>query len=175
MITCALASVTADHKLPWLGTSRTRLGILVTRGCPASTERLRAVAYGQVKSTYTLGLPGPVAAFNFKDTRAGWTAGAGIEGAFGGGWSAKLEYLYVDLGNNTSSFTVGPTVISAIDSQVTDNIVRAGLNYNWGGGRYIRVRSFSGLRRGLGAWRRGPFWYLNSNSFVRDCDDATAA
>ena len=41
----------------------------------------------------------------------------------------RLErYLYVDLGNHTSSFTVGPTVISAIDSRVTDNIVRAGLN-----------------------------------------------
>ena len=126
--------MTADHELPWLGTSRSRLGILVSEA--VLLYGTAGIAYGQVKSTYNLGLPGPVAAFNFKDTRAGWTAGAGIEGAFGGGWSAKLEYLYVDLGNHTSSFTVGPTVISAIDSRVTDNIVRAGLNYKWGGGRY---------------------------------------
>ena len=36
--------------------------------------------------------------------KAGWTAGAGIAGAFGGGWSAKLDYLYVDLGK--TEFTI---------------------------------------------------------------------
>ena len=29
---------------------------------------------------------------------AGWTAGVGVEYAFLGNWTAKLEYLYVDLG-----------------------------------------------------------------------------
>ena len=36
--------------------------------------------------------------------KAGWTAGAGIEVAFGGGWSAKLEYLYMDLGKTQMTF-----------------------------------------------------------------------
>jgi outer membrane immunogenic protein len=125
-------NVTAEHKLPWLGTARSRIGVL-----PSENVLLYAtagVAYGQVKSSYTLNAPGPVAAFNFKDTRAGWTAGVGVEGAFGGGWSAKLEYLYVDLGKNTSDFSVvGVGVVSSIDSRVTDNIVRVGLNYKWGG------------------------------------------
>jgi outer membrane immunogenic protein len=30
--------------------------------------------------------------------RAGWTAGVGLEYAFLGPWSAKVEYLYTDLG-----------------------------------------------------------------------------
>jgi outer membrane immunogenic protein len=134
VVSCALANVTAEHKLPWLGTSRTRIGFL-----PTETVLLYAtagIAYGQVKSTYTLNAPGPVAAFNFKDTRAGWTAGVGIEGALGGGWSAKLEYLYVDLGKNTFNVTALGVVAAAIDSRVTDNIVRVGLNYRWGGAKY---------------------------------------
>jgi hypothetical protein len=32
------------------------------------------------------------------------TVGAGIEGAIGGNWTAKLEYLYIDLGNISGSF-----------------------------------------------------------------------
>ena len=38
-------------------------------------------------------------------TKVGWTAGAGVEWAFAGPWSAKLEYLYADLGSFTCSAT----------------------------------------------------------------------
>ena len=66
--------------------------------------------------------------------KAGWTAGAGIEGAFGGGWSAKLEYLYIDLGKTEHTFgTIGLGVIATETRRTTDNIVRVGANYRWGG------------------------------------------
>ena len=66
--------------------------------------------------------------------RAGWTAGGGIEGAFGGGWSAKVEYLYIDLGKLEQTVTVPPAALTAtFNSRLTDNIVRVGLNYKWGG------------------------------------------
>lgn len=32
-------------------------------------------------------------------TQSGWTGGAGIEWAFANIWTAKIEYLYVNLGN----------------------------------------------------------------------------
>jgi len=68
------------------------------------------------------------------DVLAGWTAGAGIEGAFGGGWSAKLEYLYLDLGKTEHTFgTIGLGVIATETRRTTDNIVRVGANYRWGG------------------------------------------
>jgi outer membrane immunogenic protein len=35
-------------------------------------------------------------------SQAGWTAGAGVEWAFAENWSAKLEYLYINLGNDTT-------------------------------------------------------------------------
>lgn len=56
----------------------------------------------------------------------GWTFGGGIETKLSANWSAKLEYLYVDLGN--------PAVFSAIPPipehvSTTANIVRVGLSY----------------------------------------------
>ena len=126
-------TATAGHKLPWFGTSRTRIGYL-----PSQYVLLYltgGLAYGQVKSDYTLYTGGlGVANANFKDVRAGYTVGAGVEGALGGGWTAKVEYLWVDLGKSTETTTVGGVLVSTFDSRVTDNIVRVGLNYKLGGG-----------------------------------------
>jgi len=68
------------------------------------------------------------------DLRAGWTAGGGVEGALGGGWSAKVEYLYLDLGRTERTFSgLGLGTIATETRETTDNIVRVGLNYKWGG------------------------------------------
>ena len=131
-----VTTLNAEHKLSWFGTSRTRLGVLWT---PTTLLYGTAgVAYGQVKSDYTLGVGNLSGTANFKDVRAGWTAGAGIESAIGGGWTAKLEYLYMDLGKQEANIFV-PGVIGAVTSsshRMTDNIVRVGFNYKWGGGGY---------------------------------------
>ena len=62
------------------------------------------------------------------DTTIGWTAGAGVEYAFLGNWSAKLEYLYADLGTATCDAS-----ICGVDTDIKPkiNIVRAGLNYRF--------------------------------------------
>jgi opacity protein-like surface antigen len=44
----------------------------------------------------------PPAVVGFSQTRSGWTLGGGVETALAGNWSAKLEYLYVDLGSTTN-------------------------------------------------------------------------
>ena len=130
--TCAVASLDASHRLSWFGTARSRLGILVT---PSTLLYGTAgVAYGQVKSDYTLNLFNTQAAtLNFKDVKAGWTAGAGVEFALAGNWSTKLEYLYMDLGTNEISVSVGG-VNAKVDRQFTDHIARLGVNYRFGGG-----------------------------------------
>ena len=63
----------------------------------------------------------------------GWTFGAGLEYAFMGNWTAKLEYLYVDLG----SFNAG---IAPIVNNVSfkESIVRAGINYRFSGPIFSR-------------------------------------
>ena len=62
--------------------------------------------------------------------RAGWTVGAGIETVIAPNWTAKLEYLYVDLGNG-QVFNVFPGVPESVG--LTANIIRAGINYKFGG------------------------------------------
>ena len=126
-------TITTDEKLEWFGTSRTRLGWLATPNI--LLYGTAGVAYGKVKDNATVTLVG-VGSFtaSFTDVKAGWTAGAGIEGAFGGGWSAKLEYLYIDLGKTEHTFgTIGLGVIATETRRTTDNIVRVGANYRWGG------------------------------------------
>jgi outer membrane immunogenic protein len=141
-------TVATDHKIDWFGTTRGRLGVLW--GPNVLVYGTAGVAYGQVKDSATLNGSLAAAAVTasavstFNDVKAGWTAGAGVEAALGGGWSAKLEYLYIDLGKteltNAAVGTVGGAVALAISDRRTfrdtDNIVRAGLNYKWGGGGY---------------------------------------
>jgi opacity protein-like surface antigen len=68
-------------------------------------------------------------------TKAGWTAGVGIEAQLIGNWTGKLEYLYMDLGSVSTGPTVAPnvnaTVAATFNSRITDNIVRAGINYKF--------------------------------------------
>jgi outer membrane immunogenic protein len=82
-------------------------------------------------------------------TKVGWTVGGGTELALGGNWTAKFEYLFVDLGSFDTTFTglsgcFGPTIppnmfachtfaggTGTIHSTITDNIVRVGLNYQF--------------------------------------------
>jgi outer membrane immunogenic protein len=67
----------------------------------------------------------------------GWTAGLGVEWAFWGNWSARAEWDYIRLQNQT--FTVGSTggpfagdVISI--NNPTINMFTAGVNYKFGWG-----------------------------------------
>jgi outer membrane immunogenic protein len=51
-------------------------------------------------------------------------------------WTAKLEYLYMDLGRyDAGSFTLAPaSVIGAnVSSNFRDHILRVGLNYKFDG------------------------------------------
>ena len=127
--------VTLDQKLSWFGTVRGRVGILAS-----PTVLLYAtggLAYGEVKSTATVGAAAAV--FSNSDTRVGYTVGAGVEGVISGNWTAKLEYLWVDLGRTSNSFATGigalggGVLTSNYSSRITDNIVRVGVNYKFGG------------------------------------------
>jgi outer membrane immunogenic protein len=69
-------------------------------------------------------------AFTLERPHVGYAVGAGIEYALSRNWSAKIEYLFADLGE-TRSVVNGPQV----DTDLTISTVRLGLNYrfaNWG-------------------------------------------
>lgn len=128
-----------DQKLEWFGTARLRGGILAT---PRTLLYVTGgLAYGEIKTTATLAgaTPAGVAITSVgsdSDTRLGWTVGAGVEGMITQNWTAKLEYLYMDLGSFTAgTFTLAPasTINARVDSTFRDHILRAGINYKFGG------------------------------------------
>ena len=103
----------------WLGTARGRIGYAFDRFLPYFTG---GAAFGDIKGTL-------VGVGNFKQTKVGWTGGAGIEYAFIDNWSAKIEYLYVDLGKATCNAACSGG--NPIDVTFNTNIVRAGVNYKF--------------------------------------------
>jgi outer membrane immunogenic protein len=71
-------------------------------------------------------------------TEAGWTVGAGVEITLASNWSAKAEYLFVDLadGSCTANCAIananGPPLIPNIAVKFNESIVRGGVNYRFG-------------------------------------------
>ena len=102
----------------WLGTARGRIGYALDRFLPYLTA---GAAFGQVKGT--------VATSSFSETKIGWTAGVGVEYDFLNNWSAKVEYLYADLGKATCDAACSGA--TPFDVKFNTNIVRAGLNYKF--------------------------------------------
>ncbi len=118
------------QKIDWFGTVRARAGVLVAP--KVLLYATGGLAYGEVNSSETVGTVVP-SAFSASNTNVGWTVGAGIEGVIGGNWTAKLEYLYVDLGTVSGSFTLPSTNVISYNSHITDNILRVGINYKFDG------------------------------------------
>ena len=114
----ACGALNCQTKNNWFGTARGRVGYAFDRFLPYFTGGL---AVGDIEANRT-GFVGS------SSTNAGWTVGAGIEGVIAGNWTAKLEYLYADLGNTTCS-AVSCGVATNVD--LTVNVVRGGLNYRF--------------------------------------------
>lgn len=102
----------------WLGTTRARVGYAFDRWLPYITG---GVAYGDIRATQPTGTS--------SSTQTGWTAGAGVEYGITRNWSAKLEYLHVDLG--TATFMGAASGTSTLAVPVKDDLARVGLNYRW--------------------------------------------
>ena len=69
-----------------------------------------------------------LAAFAQGLQHAGWTVGAGLEFSFSPSWSAKAEYLYVNLGKFNCGLNCGAPTDNV---SFTANIVRGGINYRF--------------------------------------------
>ena len=98
---------------PWFGTVRGRAGYALNNVLLFGTGGL---AFGELRGE-TFGL-------SETHTRAGWTVGAGTEFGLTQNWSAKIEYLYVDLAN--SNF-----VITGASNGYRFGVLRAGVNYRF--------------------------------------------
>ena len=114
---CAFGCKTQNN---WLATVRGRVGYTFDRFLPYITGGL---AVGHVKATQ----PGFAGA---DDTNAGWTVGGGLEFVIAGNWTAKAEYLYVNLGKFNCGLGCGnghnPDNVS-----FNAHVVRGGVNFRF--------------------------------------------
>jgi outer membrane immunogenic protein len=131
--------------LSWFGTARARMGYLA--GPDTLLFATGGLAYGQVKVSTGLvpdlgaGLPCAAGAAcssgSTSETRVGWTVGGGVETKIASGWTAKVEYLHFDLGRvsdtaHSTAFFNGLPIVG-VTSDVKGDIVRVGVNYQFGG------------------------------------------
>lgn len=99
-----------------MGTVRARVGYAFDRWLPYATAGL---AYGTGK----IEAPG----LSQSASRTGWVGGLGVEYAFDRNWSAKVEYLFANLGKETFDYGGGLTEENAY----TNKVVRVGVNYRF--------------------------------------------
>jgi outer membrane immunogenic protein len=100
---------------PWFGTLRGRGGVAFNNVMLYGTFGL---AYGTLIAQSTL------TGLSESKTGIGWSAGLGLEVALMGNWTARAEYLYVDLDNRGYSLTGASHGIDA-------SVLRFGLNYRF--------------------------------------------
>jgi outer membrane immunogenic protein len=98
---------------PWFGTLRARAGYAANNILFYGTAGL---AYGTLRAE--------AAGLSESKTSTGWTIGGGMEVGFTPNWSAKVEYLYLNLASRTYSLTGTTNGLGA-------NVLRFGVNYRF--------------------------------------------
>jgi outer membrane immunogenic protein len=105
----------ANYKFsnPWFGTVRGRVGYAFNNVMVYGTGGL---AFGSLQAEMN--------GLQQSQTSAGWTVGAGAEVGIYQNWTAKIEYLYVDLSSNSYTLTNGTHGLDF-------STVRVGVNYHF--------------------------------------------
>jgi outer membrane immunogenic protein len=134
----AIGTDSVSQHLNWFGTVRGRLGIAENNWLFYATGGL---IYGGVHSSLTQSATNTYFATNTTNAvRGGGTAGAGVEYDFGK-WSAKLEYLYYDMGRDSTTIAgtgIFTGIVYTASQRTAGSILRVGLNwhFNLGGPIY---------------------------------------
>ncbi len=132
-------TTTFNQEISWFATFRPRVGMLVTPSALLYVTGGLAVAGIQtdgVISGFTAASLPTSAAWSHDETKFGWVIGAGLEARLGGNWTGKIEGLYLDYGNVSGSATLltsNPPLRFDYNSDITDVVLRAGVNYHFGG------------------------------------------
>jgi outer membrane immunogenic protein len=113
-------SAAKDTSMPWqfsnnwFGTVRGRAGLAINNFLVYGTAGL---AYGSLTANSAANLSEMLDSI-------GWTAGLGVEFGFAPHWSAKAEWLYLDLAERSFSVTGANNGLNA-------NLLRLGVNYHF--------------------------------------------
>lgn len=141
--------INTANSIDWFGTARGRIGVTVPSYSNIFVYGTGGFAYGYVNNTVGIadiwsnssGSSGFSGSSTYGDTKLGWTAGGGLEWSPSSfpAWSAKVEYLYLNLGSlsqniNTTYQTGQATCCAFVATQTTPTqfqTVRVGLNWHF--------------------------------------------
>jgi outer membrane immunogenic protein len=129
-------TLTANSKADVQGAIRGRVGIAFDRALIYGTGGVAFTGFNTtlVDGTgFFTGVPGTNASFS--KTRAGWTAGGGLEYAVTDNWWVRAEYRYSNFGTTTDSPFIGvlpfPDSFVFLRHHLTENQVQAGFSYRF--------------------------------------------
>jgi outer membrane immunogenic protein len=125
-VTTTIVGATQD----WLATGRGRLG------WTTPNSLLLYLTGGFAVADIEAFISHPTAEVAQTNTRWGWTVGAGAEAQLIGNWSAKAEYLYVNLQSSSYFDAPPPGFVARADVPFAEHVLRFGLNYRFGGDRF---------------------------------------
>ena len=98
---------------PWFGTARGRGGLAIGNVLIFGTAGL---SFGDLRADS--------AGLTESHASVGWVVGAGVEVGFTQRWSAKAEWLYLDMMNQTYTLT-------GTNNGLAANLIRFGVNYRF--------------------------------------------
>jgi outer membrane immunogenic protein len=124
--------VNLKDEINWFGTVRGRVGVVVDNH--ALLYATGGLAYADTSHTFS------VPSFPFRQTdddfKTGWTIGGGIELVHDVRWLLRAEVLYVDLGDNTHTYTAttgcGANCTGTANWDDSFWVARLGLSYKFG-------------------------------------------
>jgi outer membrane immunogenic protein len=130
------ATVTGTYQNNWIFTSATRLGVAYDT----------LLIYGKAgvawaNNDYSVSASVPALGFNYgstiSETEIGWLVGGGVEWAFAGNWTMKIEGAYMNFGQKNRSFAgipVAGLVTLPVNADIESHIstVKFGVNYRFG-------------------------------------------
>jgi outer membrane immunogenic protein len=132
------ALLNSSWNFPWFGTVRGRVGFTPDAARQWLFYATGGLAFGEADYGFSWSNPGGAVgrqsySLSSNQTLWGWVVGGGIEAALSSRWSAKLEYLYLDLGTQSINTVDIDGAPFSVNNTVRDQILRAGVNYHFGG------------------------------------------
>jgi outer membrane immunogenic protein len=179
-LNCAAVGLGYSQKLDWFGTARARVGLATG---PVLSYVTAGFAYGGVSTTVSdvSNFASNPTIATFQGTRTGYAYGSGVEASLGGAWTAKLEYLYLNLGSQSGTYPafipfVGANDPRTVSSDIREHIYRVGVNYRIGGNSVYAepLGNWSGFYVGGnlgGAVARNVSRSVNNNFFPAGVSD----
>jgi outer membrane immunogenic protein len=121
--------VSVGVKTDWYATARGRVGYVAG---PSLIYATGGAAFVHLRDTFGGDVGAGIGPTTNTDTKTGFTVGGGIETKLSRAWTAKTEYLFIDVGDN--SFGSNPYGVAGTPTTMNHSfhVIKTGLNYKFG-------------------------------------------